>query len=37
MYRHRRNLDVEGVEEDAPQTFLLPKNSFMITELKREK
>jgi len=37
MYRHRPNLELQSVETEALQTFSLPKNSFMVTELKREK
>ena len=37
MYRHRPNLELQGVEAEALQTFFRPTNSFMVTELKREK
>ena len=37
MYRHRPNLELQGVKAEAPHTFFIPKNSFMVAELKREK
>jgi hypothetical protein len=37
MYRHRPKLELQGVEVEAPQNFFLPKNSFMVTQWKREK
>jgi hypothetical protein len=29
-------LDLQGVKAEAPETFFIPKNSFMVAELKRE-
>jgi hypothetical protein len=37
IYRQRPNLGLQGVKVEAISNFFLLENSFMATELKREK